>query len=279
MKMTWTDIRNQLAEVFSGMVASVIEATPRVLSAIVLLLVMLIAAKIVERVLRFLLSRLKIDKLVAHAGIDQVLKRMGIRQSLERFVPRLAYFLLLLLFAQVAAQTYGLTAISNAIDAAFGYLPNLIAALLLLVVGIAVAQFVGNTITQAAEESGLEMGATLGQVTSALILFVVGVMAASQLRIDTEIIRIVAICLLAALGLAFGLAFGLGSRQATRNVIAGFYVRKLFRVGDSVEVRGLRGTIEAITPAQTLLSDGESTIAVANATLVEGLVRRRAAGS
>lgn len=277
--MTWTDIRNQLAEVFSGMVASVIEATPRVLSAIVLLLVMLIAAKIVERVLRFLLSRLKIDKLVAHAGIDQVLKRMGIRQSLERFVPRLAYFLLLLLFAQVAAQTYGLTAISNAIDAAFGYLPNLIAALLLLVVGIAVAQFVGNTITQAAEESGLEMGATLGQVTSALILFVVGVMAASQLRIDTEIIRIVAICLLAALGLAFGLAFGLGSRQATRNVIAGFYVRKLFRVGDSVEVRGLRGTIEAITPAQTLLSDGESTIAVANATLVEGLVRRRAAGS
>lgn len=275
--MTWTDIRNQLAEVFSGMVASVIEATPRVLSAIVLLLVMLIAAKIVERVLRFLLSRLKIDKLVAHAGIDQVLKRMGIRQSLERFVPRLAYFLLLLLFAQVAAQTYGLTAISNAIDAAFGYLPNLIAALLLLVVGIAVAQFVGSTITQAAEESGLEMGATLGQVTSALILFVVGVMAASQLRIDTEIIRIVAICLLAALGLAFGLAFGLGSRQATRNVIAGFYVRKLFRVGDSVEVRGLRGTIEAITPAQTLLSDEESTIAVANATLVEGLVRRRAA--
>lgn len=275
--MTWTDIRNQLAEVFSGMVTSVIEATPRVLSAIVLLLVMLIAAKIVERVLRFLLSRLKIDKLVAHAGIDQVLKRMGIRQSLERFVPRLAYFLLLLLFAQVAAQTYGLNAISNAIEAAFGYLPNLIAALLLLIVGIAVAQFVGNTIAQAAEESGLEMGATLGQVASALILFVVGVMAASQLRIDTQIIRIVAICLLAALGLAFGLAFGLGSRQATRNVIAGFYVRKLFRVGDSVEVRGLRGTIEAITPAQTLLSDGESTVAVANATLVEGLVRRRAA--
>lgn len=275
--MTWTEIRNQLAEVFSGMVTSVIEATPRVLSAIILLLVMLIAAKVVERVLRFLLSRLKIDSLVAHAGIDQILKRMGIRQSLERFVPRLAYFLLLLLFAQVAAQTYGLNAISNAIEAAFGYLPNLIAALLLLIVGIAVAQFVGNTIAQAAEESGLEMGATLGQVASALILFVVGVMAASQLRIDTQIIRIVAICLLAALGLAFGLAFGLGSRQATRNVIAGFYVRKLFRVGDSVELRGLSGTIEAITAAQTLLSDGESTIAVANATLVEGLVRRRVA--
>lgn len=277
MRMTWTDIRIQLGDVFSGMVTSVIEATPRVLSAIVLLLVMLIAAKIVERVLRFLLARLKIDTLVAHAGIDQVLKRMGIRQSLERFVPRLAYFLLLLLFAQVAAQTFGLNAISNAIEAAFSYLPNLIAALLLLIIGIAVAQFVGNTITQAAEESGLEMGTTLGRVASALILFVVGVMAASQLRIDTEIIRIVAVCLLAALGLAFGLAFGLGSRQATRNVIAGFYVRKLFRVGDTVEVRGLQGTIQAITPAQTVLSDGESTLAVANATLVEGIVRRRAA--
>lgn len=275
--MTWMDIRNQITEVFSGMVASVIEATPRVLSAIVLLLLMLIAAKVVERVLRFLLSRLKIDTLVAHAGIDQILKRMGIRQSLERFVPRLAYFLLLLLFAQVAAQAYGLAAISNAIEAAFSYLPNLIAALLLLIVGVAVAQFVGRTIAQAAEESGMEMGTSLGRVANALILFVVGVMAASQLRIDTQIIRIVTVCLLAALGLAFGLALGLGSRQATRNVIAGFYVRKLFRVGDAIEVRGLRGTIEAITPAQTVLRDGESTLAVANAALVEGIVRRRAA--
>ncbi|MGH9381228.1 MAG: mechanosensitive ion channel family protein [Thermoanaerobaculia bacterium] len=113
--MTWTEVRNQIADVFSGMVTSAIEAAPRVLSAIVLLLLMLIAAKVVERVLRFLLSRLKIDTLVAHVGIDQILKKMGIRQRLERFVPRLAYFLLLLLFAQAAAQAYGLTAISKVV--------------------------------------------------------------------------------------------------------------------------------------------------------------------
>lgn len=271
--MTWTEIRNQLAEVFSGMVTSVIEATPKVLSAIVMLLVMLIVAKVIERVLRFLLARLKIDTLIAHAGVDQILKKIGLRQKLERFVPRLVYFLLLLLFVQVAAQTYGLTPISNAIQAAFSYLPNLIAAMLLLIIGVAVSQFVSGAIAEAAKESGIEMGETLGRVASALILFVVGVMAASQLKIDTEIIRIVTICVLAALALAFGLTMGLGSRQATRNVIAGFYVRKLFRVGDSVEVRGLKGTIQAITPAQTVLADGEATVAVANSALVEGVVR------
>lgn len=271
--MTWNEIRDQLAEVLSGMVTSVIEATPKVLSAIVMLLVMLLVAKVVERVLRFLLARLKIDTLVAHAGVDQILKKIGLRQQLERFVPRLVYFLLLLLFVQVAAQTYGLTPISNAIQAAFGYLPNLIAAMLLLIIGVAVSQFVSGAIAQAAKESGIEMGDTLGRVASALILFVVGVMAAAQLKIDTEIIRIVTICVLAALALAFGLTMGLGSRQATRNVIAGFYVRKLFRVGDSVEVRGLKGRIQAITAAQTVLADGEATVAVANSALVEGVVR------
>lgn len=271
--MTWTEIRDQLAEVFSGMVTSVIEATPKVLSAIVMLLVMLIVAKVIERVLRFLLARLKIDTLIAHAGVDQILKKIGLRQKLERFVPRLVYFLLLLLFVQVAAQTYGLTPISNAIQAAFSYLPNLIAAMLLLIIGVAVSQFVSGAIAQAAKESGIEMGDTLGRVASALILFVVGVMAAAQLRIDTEIIRIVTICVLAALALAFGLTMGLGSRQATRNVIAGFYVRKLFRVGDSIEVRGLKGRIQAITAAQTVLADGEATVAVANSALVEGVVR------
>ncbi len=272
--MTWTDVSNQVADVLTGMVRSAIATIPRVLSAIVLFVFLLIVAKVLERVLRFVLSRLKLDSLVSQAGIDQTLKRMGIRQSLERFVPRLAYFLLLLFFVQVVAQTYGLTPIANAIQAAFTYLPNLISALLLVIVGVAVAQFSGRTIAQAAEENGIEMGPTLGRVASALIFFVVGVMAASQLRIETAIIRIVTICLLSGVALAFGLALGLGSRQTTRNVLAGFYVRKLFRVGDEVEVRGLRGTIQAITPAQTLLGDGEATIAVANSTLAEGLVRR-----
>ncbi len=271
-------IYEQIVGVFRGMIETMIDAIPRVFAGIVVIVLMLLVAKLAERLLRFLLVKLRFDSLLAQAGIDRTLQRIGIRQSLDLVLPRLAYFLLLLLFAQTGAEVFGLQAISGAIQALFSYLPNVVAALLLMVIGVAVAQFASQTITQAAEENGLEFGRPLGRVLGALIIFVVGVMAISQLRVDTDMIRIVTVCLLAGMGLAFGLSFGLGTRELTRNIIAGFYARKLFQVGDEVEVRGHRGVVQAITPAQTLLADGDTMVAVANVALVEDVVRAKGGG-
>jgi len=96
----------------------------------------------VERVLRVLLVRLKFDSLVRRTGVDNWLHRLGIRRSIEDFIPRVFYFLLLFLFARTAADRLGLEAISGAIGSVMAYLPNLIAALLILVFGSAAAQFV-----------------------------------------------------------------------------------------------------------------------------------------
>lgn len=82
-----------------------------------------------------------------------------------------------------------------------------------------------------------------------LILFVVGVMAIGQLRFDTDMVRIVTICALSGMALAFGLAVGLGTRDITRNVLAGVYARKIFRPGDPLEIRWRLG----LTVIQTLV--------------------------
>ena len=91
------------------------------------------------------------------------------KKQLNHFLPRLVYFLLLLLFAKTGADALGLVAISNALGSLFAYLPNLIAALLLVVIGTTAGQFAGRTVTQAARESGIEFAAMLGRVVSALI--------------------------------------------------------------------------------------------------------------
>lgn len=269
-------IWQQFVDVWQGVVQKLIEATPSVLGGLVLVVLMLLVAKVVERLLHAILVRVKFDALLAQAGIDRVLQRVGIRQSLNLVLPRLAYFLLLLLFAQTAADVFGLAAISGAINALFSYLPNAIAAVLVLVVGSAVSQFVGAAVARASEDSGLDFGAALGRAVSALILFIAGVMAVSQLNIDTEMVRIVTICTLSGFALAFGLSFGLGTREVTHNIIAGFYARKIFHAGDGVEVMGVRGTIAAITPTQTLLQDGATVISIANTTLLSDVVRAQA---
>lgn len=264
----------QLIQSLRDLQLTVATAIPRILVGLVVLVVLVAAAKVVERVLRALLVRLRFDSLLEQAGVDKVLHRLGIRQSLNLVVPRLTYFLLLFLFARTAADAFGLTAISEAIASLFAYLPNVLAAVLLVVVGTSVNQFAGRTVTQAAEESGIEFAHPLGSLVSGLILFVVGIMAIAQLRFDTDMVRIVTICTLSGLALAFGISVGLGTRDITRNVLAGFYARKIFRPGDAIEIRGQRGVLRAITATQTLVDHETGLLSVANSVFLDELIRQ-----
>jgi len=267
-------ILDQLAEAFQSMLTTLVEWTPRVVLGLALVVVALVAAKIIERVLRSILTRLKFDQLLARTGIDTFLQRIGIRRELNQFVPRLVYYLLLILFAKTAADTLGLTAISDAIGAFTSYLPNIVAALLILILGSAAAQFAGRAVSDAAENSGIEFASTLGQLVAGVLLFVLGIMALSQLKIDTDMIRLVSMGAMAGLAIAFGLSFGLGSRDVTRNMIAGFYARKTFAIGEEIEMRGERGVLEAITPTQTLIRQGDHVVAVSNGTFLDDVVKQ-----
>jgi small-conductance mechanosensitive channel len=238
-----------------------------------LLLVAMLVAKVIEVVLRRALTRLRFDDILQKAGIDQALGRVGVRESLNQVVPRLVYYLLLFLFIRTAAQALGLAAISEAMGTFLAYLPNLVAAILILVLGSVAAQFAGRTVARAAADSGIDFAESLGSLVSGLMLFVLGIMALGQLKIDTEIVRVVTTCLLAGIGLAFGLSFGLGTRDITRNMLAGFYARKIFRVGEPLEVRGQRGTLRSITPTQTILEREDGIVAVGNSVFLDEVVK------
>jgi hypothetical protein len=263
----------QIQQILDSLRVTVIEAAPRVLMGIVAAIVLLILASVIERVLRAILTRIRFDSLLAQAGLDRILQRIGIRQSLNTVLPRLAYFLLLLLFARIASDAFGLVAISQAIGSLFAYLPKIIAAILLLVVGTALSQFVGEAVARAAEESGIEFGRTLGSIVSGFILFIVAVMAIGQLEFDTEMVRIATACILGGFALAFALSVGLGTRELTRNVLSGFYARKLFNPGDVLEVAGYRGVLRAITPTQTLLEQDGVVVVLSNSVFLDGVVK------
>lgn len=267
-------MREKLIESFRGMVDTVIDSAPAVLTGIVLVVLALILAKVAEVVLRAILVRVRFDKLVERAGVDKALQRIGIRQQLNQFIPRLVYFLLLFLLAKMVSDALGLAAISNALGTFFGYLPNLVAALLLLIIGTTAGQFAGRTVAQAAENAGIEFAPSLGRVVSGLIVFIVMIMAVSQLKIDTEMIRLFTAFLLAGAALAFGLSFGLGTREVTRHIIAGFYARRVLEVGRTLEIAGQSGVVKAITPTHTIIETDERIVTVSNGTFLDQVTKQ-----
>ncbi len=262
-------MKEKLAQAFGGLVDSTIAAVPKVVVGVLLVVSAFIIAKIVEKVLRYTLTKVRFDELVGKAGIDQSLQRLGIRQELTVLFPRLAYFLVLLVLARTAGDALGIVAISEAIGAFFAYLPNIVAALVLMILGSTLGQFAGQTVAQSAESSGIEFAPTLGKLVSGMILFVCSMMAIAQLKIDTDIVRIVTSFVLGGAALAFGLSFGLGTRDIVRNVAAGFYVRKVLSVGKPLEIAGQQGVLSAITATHVLIhSEGRET-AVSNGTFLD----------
>ena len=267
-------MKEKLVQAFGGLVDSTIAAVPKVVLGIVLFAAALVVAKLVEKVLRYALMKVRFDELIGKAGIDLALQRLGIRQELTTLFPRLSYFLVLLVLARTAGDALGLVAISSAIGAFFAYLPNIFAALLLLILGSTVGQFAGQTVSQSAESAGIEFAPALGKLVSAMILFVCAMMAVAQLKIDTEIVRIVTSFVLGGAALAFGLSFGFGTRDIVRNVAAGFYVRKVLTVGKPLELAGQQGTLTAITATHMVLeSEGRETT-VSNATFLDQVARQ-----
>ena len=268
------DLRAQLEAIYTTMVGNVIGAVPRIVTGLVYAIIAFLVAKVVERVVRLALVRVHFDAGIGKLGLDQTLRRLGLVQAPSYILSRVAYFLLLFLFVQTGANAMGLEPISQAIGSFLAYLPNLAAAVLLLVAGSAAGQFLGAAVTRAAKGAGIDYGATLGNLVSVLVLAIAGVMALAQLKIQTEIIRIVTACALGGIALAFGISFGLGSRDVTRSIIAGFYARKVFRPGEPMSIRGERGKLRAITPTQTLLQSDDEIIAVPNSVFLDEVVRQ-----
>ena len=267
-------MKDKLIQAFSNLMDSIIAAVPKIVMGLLLIAAALLVAKIIEKVLRYALTKIRFDALVGKAGIDRALHRIGIRQELTIQLPRLVYFLVLLLFAKTAVDALGLVAISGAIGAFFGYLPNIIAALILLILGSTVGQFAGQTVAQSAASSGVEFAPALGRLVSGLILFVCAMMAITQLKIDTDIVRIVTSFILGGAALAFGISFGLGTRDIVRNLAAGFYARKILVVGKQLEVAGQQGVLRAITATHVILeSEGRDTT-ISNETFIDQIAKQ-----
>jgi len=263
-------MKDKLVGAFTNLLDSAISAAPKVLVGIVLIVVGLLVAKVIEVVLRFILTRLRFDSLMEKAGIDKTLHRIGLRQQLNIAIPRIVYFLTLIVLARTASDALGMTAISGAIGAFFAYLPNIIAALLLLIVGTSIAQFAAETVEEAARNSGIDFAPALGKLVSGLIMFVVAMMAIGQLQIDTNMVRIVTSFILGGGALAFGLAFGLGTRDVVRNITAGFYLRKHLVFNQTLEIAGQKGILKGVTATHTMLeADSGETITIANATFLD----------
>lgn len=268
---SWTQSLLAAMSALWGKISSFI---PNLIGALVVVIIGFVVARLLNALLSKLLAKLGLDRLVQGSGLNKQLARVGIKIPLSALIGRIVYWFILLIFLVSALESLGLERVSATLDVLALYVPKMFAAAIVLLAGILLAQLLNTLVAGAAEGVGLEYAAALGRLAQGLVIIISISVAIAQLEIRAELLNYVVVIVLLTAGLAVALAVGLGCRDLIGQIIAGIYVREMFRLGQKVSIDGMQGTIEEIGIVKTVLQNEQGELLyIANRNLLEQQVK------
>ncbi len=258
----WTETLGELA-------ASFLTWIPRLVGALALLILGWVVARIGQFILTGLLRRVGMDRLAERVGATRLLTNAGFDPSFSHQFSRVVYWLVLLVFILASAESLGLPGVAETFSGLLAYLPHVLAAALILLLGGLVARVVGEAVGALVTQAGAEAGSLLGQAVRYVLLILVVILAIEQLGVETALLVDVAVVIVAASALALAISFGIGSRELARNVMAGFQAKEDFSPGQELQVRQHRGRLVRIGPVKSELEIADGRVSIPNLALVE----------
>jgi hypothetical protein len=201
--------------------ASIALFLPKFVGFVIVLVVGYFVAKALAKVLDKVLERVGFDRLVERGGVSRVLERS--KYDASSLLAQVVFYVVLLFVLQLAFGFFGDNPISDMINGVVAYLPNIFVAILILVVGAALAAAVKEIVE--ASIGGLNYGRTLAFGASVAVLAIAFFAALDQLRIAPRITTGLFYGLLAILVGSAIVAFGGGGIPVARRYLEGWAQR------------------------------------------------------
>ncbi len=251
----------------------IVSIMPGVANGLIVLLVGYVVARVVRWLVRLVLTRLRIDELAERSGIVGGLTGVGIRLAASRLIAQTIFGLLLLSFMITAARLMRLEALAELLERLLDFLPNIIAALIVFLLGSKVAKLAGNWVLLIAAAGSLGYARQLGNLVQYVVGLFVVVLALGVLGIQIGLLVTAITIMIGAFGLAIGLALGLGARNIVYHILAGYYVRQRYRPGQTIRTGQVSGEVSGTGSVNTVVATDEGTTIVPNGVLLEATVR------
>jgi small-conductance mechanosensitive channel len=205
---------NLIAEPVRQMLTRILAYLPILLGALVILIVGWLIAKAIRGIIDWLLKIVRFDTLADKAGISEILRKGDLKISAREVVSGIVYWLIIIMVLVMTVDALGLPKASSVLASLFAYVPNVIAALLVLVVAMFLASFVSGIVRTAAGNANLPKPQLLAGISRwAIIIFAVTI-ALEQLGIAPLLVTATFNIILGGIVLALALAFGLGGKDA-----------------------------------------------------------------
>ena len=219
---SWTDaVMTSLA----AALAILLGAIPKIIGFAVIIIIGWFIASAVAALVAGVLRAVRFNDLAQRGGFADFVQKMGIRQDSAGFIANIAKWFIRLIVLVSAFDALGLPAVSQVLEQLLLWLPNLVVALVVLVIAGLAANALAGLVRGATAESGLGNPELLANIARIAVWAFAIVVAVNQIGIATTLVNTLFMATVAAFALALGLAFGLGGRDTAALIVRGWYDR------------------------------------------------------
>lgn len=193
---------------------------PSLIVALVILAIGWAIGALVEAIIEKFMKIIRFDEALRKAGFEDLVKRAGLNLNSGKFVGKLVKYFIIVVFLIASFDVLGLSQVTAFLQQiVVGYLPQLIIAVLILLVGAVVGDVMYRVVVASSRTAGLTSANFLGTVTRWGIWIFAILIALSQMGVAGAFIQTLFTGFVVALSLALGLSFGLGGQEAAHDTI------------------------------------------------------------
>ena len=211
----WDQVNDALRQSASRLLTGIASVLPGFVAMIVAVLVAALFGWAIRAVLLRMLRGVRFDERVEHLGFTMVTE-LSPSRSPAMLLARAVFWLVLLLGLLVGFAAIDPERTTVLLGAVLGYLPNVVVAVLLLLIGALVARFVGRSVLIGAVNLQIESARLLSIGVKWMVMVLAIAMALTHLSIGGTVLTLAFGILFGGIVLALALAVGLGSKDVVR---------------------------------------------------------------
>jgi len=253
---------NGLGENFNNLITDFISVIPNLVKALIIFIIGYLIAKIVAKIVKRGLKMVGVDKLGDKLNAIDIVQSNNIEIVPSSLFSKIFYYIILLLVTVLATDVLQVEAVSRLMSDLVSYMPNVLVAIILLGIGLLVADAIKGMVQTACESFNIPSAKMIGNIAFFLILIVVLISALSQLGIKTDFMITVITIILGGVVLAFSLGYGLASKGTMSNFLASRQNDNKFKIGDTISIDGTKGIILSIDQSAVTLKTESSKIII-----------------
>lgn len=240
-------------EIVKKMLFDLAAFVPNFFGALLVFIIGWIISRIVAKVIRKLLKTIGADKLAEKLNEIEIVHKSKLRIVPSVLLSKVAYYILLFVFIIAATDVLGMQAVSQLMGDLLNYIPNLLSAFLVLIVGIFLADFIKNIVFTTCTSLGIPAAGIIANIIFYFLFLNIAIITLSQAKIDTNFIQDNLSIILAGVVLAFAIGYGFASQQIVANFLASLYHKNKILPGDIVKIEGVKGEVIHIDTASFTL--------------------------